>query len=257
MTPLCVDDIPGDDMESARRIATILLARTELHVVETGPADAAWTFVHVHANERASLQSAIGNAERLSLRVRVLTHGGGRHRNIRFTGTQGNELALDPNRMFSEVGVRESLRDLNGGASFTDTDVSNATSAGSQLLTALTSDSRTWCALHNNTDGGGLTICYYTESPGSSVAEDVHVAGEYDADDFFYTTSRSLFEALKGASTNVVLQAQNVADDGSLSVIAAQRSIPYLNIETEHHHPARATRMLEIGVAALASSGVR
>ncbi len=214
-------------MGTGRQIATIMIAGSELRVVEFGPADGRWTFVHVHANERASLASAVAHAARLSLRVRALAHGGGYTRDILFPGARGNELALDPNRMFSEAGVRASLRSLNGPGTFTDAaDVSHATLAGTQLLTALTSDSRTWCALHNNTDNGNLTTQYYTAPPGSAVAEDVHVAPAIDPDDFFYTTSRPLFDALKAAPSNVVLQAPDVGDDGSMSVIAAQRAHP-------------------------------
>lgn len=240
---------------AGRVIATIPLAGSALEVIEYGPADARWTFVHVHANERASLESAVANAVRLSLRVRALTHGGGTTRNITFPGSTGKRLILDPNRMFSEAGVRASLGSLNDAGAFTDNDVRLATDAGAQLLTALTGDCDTWCALHNNTDGGPLSILRYTYPPGSAIAEAVHVSEGYDPDDFFYTTSRRLFDAIEATPANVVLQKPGVADDGSMSVIAAQRGVPYLNIETEHGRTERATRMLEIGVAALRDGG--
>lgn len=236
-------------------IGRVELADTTLEVREFAPTAPRWTFVHVHANEQASLASAVEHAAKHALRVRTLVHNRGYERNVVFRSELGSALRLDPNRMFSAAGIRTALRRLNGSGSFTERDVEVATAAGAELLSCLTGDARTWCAIHNNTDGGSLSINAYDVRPGS-VADAVHVAEEHDPDDFFYTTSRALFDALRAVPANVVLQAPAVKDDGSLSVIAAQRGVPYLNIETEHGQPDRAARLLEIGAQALLATGV-
>ena len=101
-------------------------------------------------------------------------------------------------------------------------------------------------ALHNNTDQRYAATSYLS---GAELAQDAaHVSLEagVDPDDFFFVTQQGLFEALKAAKFNVVLQDnRTVTDDGSLSVYCGQQGIPYVNVEAEHGHLEAQVKMLE------------
>jgi len=60
-----------------------------------------------------------------------------------------------------------------------------------------------------------------------------------------------LFNSLKKANVNVMLQSKFVENDGSLSVYAMQNNIPYINVEVQHGHIDENLRLLEIAIAAL------
>jgi hypothetical protein len=63
--------------------------------------------------------------------------------------------------------------------------------------------------------------------------------------DFILTTDRPIFHYLKRRKFNVVLQHHDPVDDGSLSVYAARKKIPYINIEALHGHLDEQIKMLE------------
>ena len=58
-----------------------------------------------------------------------------------------------------------------------------------------------------------------------------------DEDDFILTTDSTIFNRIAAKNINVIYEfAQNISDDGSLSVYAGKRKIPYINIEAQHDH---------------------
>ncbi len=52
-------------------------------------------------------------------------------------------------------------------------------------------------------------------------------------------------ELLKEQEINAVLQSKSAKDDGSLSVYADKKNIPYINVEAEHGHVEEQARMLK------------
>ncbi|MBK7099776.1 MAG: hypothetical protein IPH58_17615 [Sphingobacteriales bacterium] len=96
-------------------------------------------------------------------------------------------------------------------------------------------------ALHNNTDSSYSILSYLNAKD----AEDVYINENEDIDDFFFVTARSEFEYFKSLGRNVVLQSEEVKDDGSLSVYCQNNGIPYINIEAQHGHLQEQAEMIK------------
>ena len=72
-----------------------------------------------------------------------------------------------------------------------------------------------------------------------------------DNDDLILVTDLKLFNRLKQEKVNVILQSPDAPDDGSLSVYAMGKNIPYINVEVQHGHQYENLRLIEIAVKAL------
>ena len=202
-----------------------------------------WCLALPHENESTAFRiaKAFVAAHGGSL-VRVEQAGG---RNISFDGPQRSWL-VDPNRMFSDEGVRKSLNLLNGDAGASPGPIvdlvgqfANAYLAALEhcLTTASTS---LVVALHNNRDNAGepdgFSVLSYRDSPG------VKIHDGKDVDNFFIATSEFDFQRLQGNWNAVWMRGQQ-DDFGSLSERYAQSR--YINVEAQHGNAAVQTRMLE------------
>ena len=102
---------------------------------------------------------------------------------------------------------------------------------GQALLAAYDFDALPFVvAIHNN--GPGYSIADY--EPGGQFAGDaaqLNIANNATQRNFFLVTRVSTYAALVTAQQNVVLQAANATDDGSLSFYAATKNRNYINIE--------------------------
>ncbi|RZK82074.1 MAG: hypothetical protein EOO92_03100 [Pedobacter sp.] len=105
--------------------------------------------------------------------------------------------------------------------------------------------------LHNNGEGGFGIGSYLKGNELSSTADSVHVNIVADPDDLILVTELALFNKLKRENVNVVLQSPNAPDDGSLSIYAHQKKIPYINVEVQHGHVEENLLLIEIAVKAL------
>lgn len=205
-------------------------ARVILAPVCIKPLPGIW-FVHVHEDENTAVQAALEFIDSVAEGCFItLQHGMGR--NISFN--MGNtKYTFDPNRIYTDEGRKATL--LKFGA-YSDSAFEEVTKL-SKLFTAKFIDTnRLVVALHNNTDGGGLTIKAYQR--GGAYANDaskVSVSRRQDVDDFFYTTSERAYDFFRKRGFNVMLQNnETVTDDGSLSVYAGIKHIDYVNIEVQH-----------------------
>jgi len=100
-------------------------------------------------------------------------------------------------------------------------------------------------ALHNNSDQGYSAESYAKGAVHETDALKVHLEPNADSDDFFFVTERRLFDFFRDKGFNVVLQDNdNVTDDGSLSVLAGWRKVPYINVEAQEGHFQRQLEML-------------
>jgi hypothetical protein len=99
--------------------------------------------------------------------------------------------------------------------------------------------------LHNNDEGGYSAESYLPGGPYETEAAKVHVAPDGDPDDFFFVTDPDLFKYFRTRGLSAVLQNNDeVTDDGSLSVLAAKRGLPYVNVEAQHGHLTKQVEML-------------
>lgn len=180
--------------------------------------------------------------------LRFVTERGGRlvelvaqgERRVAFA-LGGRAYSVDPNRVFTDVGVRRTLE-----ADSTDAGAVALTRLFGDVLVALYDPEGVVVTLHNNTPDNYSALSYTDGGVYAQDAEAVHLAPGADPDDFFFVTDRALFDRLAAAGFNAVLQDNaRVTDDGSLSVWAAQQGLPYVNVEAEHGHLDAQLRMLE------------
>jgi hypothetical protein len=203
-------------------------------------------FFHPHENEATSLRVAEHMVLRHGGICVSLHHGGGRR--IIFE-LDGKKYSCDPNRIFTREGTWLTLG--NAPQHVCDAVDILAAKIADVVLKGMTSHSVV-VGMHNNTPGGYSVLSYGAGGNMYMDAEAVFVNTARDADDFFLTTERHFFDALKSLHHNVVLQKTPPQhNDGSFSVFCAQKNIPYVNIEAQDAHGAMQARMLRELVAIL------
>src|SRR6185295_1894188 len=147
----------------------------------------------------------------------------------------GGRYAFDPNRIFSDVGIRDTLERHGRYAEVAHRAVKRF---ASQYLEHFALDREpAIIALHNNSEGALTSRSYQPGGEHAATSAMVHVGAARSPDDFFYVTDRRFFDYLQKRDFNVTLQDNaNVPDDGSLSVYFGKKGVPYLNIEAEMSH---------------------
>ena len=186
-------------------------------------------FINLHDDEITSVDAAKRILEEYGgLLIEVENNA---QRNIRFKlGRYFYEV--DPNRIFSEEGITKSLEQLGRTS---DRAIDEVEKLGQRIVRLIPEGAKCVIALHNNTPDLFSVIEYTPGNIRSIDSKKVYVNDKQDADDFFLTTDRSLYEDLAYKGYNTVLQDnKNCTDDGSLSVYCGKKNIRYVNCETEH-----------------------
>lgn len=178
------------------------LPSVEVCIEDSGREGPAW--VHMHADELTALAVA---------REAVVVYGGKlvylKHAETRNVLLYQDSIShrIDPNRMFSAVGVDSSLLRLNGVIQ------PEAQAAALRLAQAYVEAGQLQSAtflitLHNNGDGSFSVSSYAPEGAYAAEAADVAQFDTlHDPDDFYIVTGRADFEYLAAGNYNVVLQA--------------------------------------------------
>jgi len=214
---------------------------------DIGKSDNSVIFINVHENENTSVLAAkqvLDTAKKYCV-VQL------RHRGIRFVtfSFKGKTFTIDPNRIFTTKGALASLK--KNSHSYKDDIYTAAAKEVNRLATNYTINyidrKKLVVALHNNTNGEPLSIISYKSGSEEKNATDVYMNLHQDPDDFFFTTDKNIFDFLKQKGFNVALQNNAlVVDDGSLSVYAGKKSIPYVNIEAQVGHLSEQRKMIEV-----------
>ena len=228
----------GDTIDRSRGLVTVRPFRLGKTVVSAQQvsfqADTPFLFVHLHSDE-ATAHEAI-QAVMYQWEIPLVQLLNKSSRLVRFR-LQGQAFRFDPNRIFSDKGIRQTLR-LSG--QYTDGAFRIVQRFRDSLLSLLPT-SHAIVAVHNNTEGR-LTILQYRDAGSGQV----HLNAGQDPDDFFITNSEGLFARLKEKNVNVVLEdTGKMDDDGSLSLYCSRHHIPYINVEAQHGHRAEQLQMLE------------
>lgn len=183
-------------------------------------------FLSLHDNEDTGVKAAfefmrVNGGSLVELRY-------GSVRNIVFCSDSA-ELQIDPNRMFSTFGIE---------AFFEDEKSARQISSLADTLLRLYDYEKTGyiLTLHNNTDSAFSIRSYLAGNDREGVASEVYINPEMDPDDFILVTEPFFFEYLKKRKVSTVLQSPTTPDDGSLSLYAGLRKIPYINVEVQHRH---------------------
>ncbi len=202
--------------------------------------DAAVGFINLHDDENTSVDAATLFLVEAGGSLTELKHTGGRYLEFKL-----NQLSyrVDPNRIFSAAGIKASL--LKQGKY-------SAAAAGAVKVFADTLkknyvDNRLLLVtLHNNTPGNLSIYSYKKGNAEGNNSAKVFINPGMNPDDFVLTTTDEIFNHLKRNRINVVLQYKHAKDDGSLSIYAKKKNIPYVNVEAQHGHLNEQLLMLKI-----------
>jgi hypothetical protein len=197
-------------------------------------------FINLHDDENTSVEAGQLIIGQRGGRLVQLQHDGSRL--ISFV-SEGTSFKFDPNRMFTDQGAR---RTLEKHGPFSEKALKDVRQFAASVLSICRFDELSLVAtLHNNGDQGYSAVNYTKGAIYATDALKVYLDRDADPDDFFFVTDLGLFEFFQGRSFNVVLQDnENVTDDGSLSVLAGRRGIPYINVEAEEKHLQQQLEML-------------
>ena len=162
----------------------------------------------------------------------------------------GKKYRFDPNRMFSRVGIRQNLKELN--RSYAEAAVLAIEKFAQFLLANLPKNTPTLIAIHNNRNGGYSAESYMRGDVYENDIDDHLIHEVQDKDNFLLTTDKKLFKELKPSGYNLLLQDNKKArEDGSLSVYYGRKKKSYLNVETELGQLEEQVRMINAVVGAL------
>ena len=193
------------------------------------------TFINLHDDENTSVIAAAAVIDSLGGTLLQLRHSG--KRNVEFR-LDGKPFEFDPNRMFTDLGATNTLNRFGGSIRSAHTEVRQF---ADEVVKEVNAD--IIFTLHNNSEDRYSAKSYLDQYKNDAAA--VHINPNRDPDDFYFVTEPLFYDALKIRGYNVVLQNNKTAtDDGSLSVLAAKRKIPYINIEAQHGHLAEQIDML-------------
>jgi hypothetical protein len=218
----------------------IPLGEMKIGVATTEAQGSKFVYVNLHDDENTSAQAGLNVLKRTGGRLVQLRHSG--RRDLTFT-LQGKEFRVDPNRIFTDVGIRATLEKQSQYAE----NAARSVSRFAEVLLALyqVDHADAVIALHNNGEGNYSALNYAGGGNFARDAEAFFIRKGSDPDDFFFVTERSVFEGLKLRGYNVVLQDNSrVTDDGSLSVYCGKARVRYINVEAKHGHLKEQTQMI-------------
>lgn len=203
-------------------------------------------FLVVHDNEDTGVKAGFEYIRWNGGELIDSQYGGVRDYNFTY---MDDTYRIDPNAIYTERGVNTRLKKDE----FSSNEVEKALNeAGKKILDYYNPKETGYIlTLHNNADGGFGISSYLPGYDLSSTADSVYLNAEMDGDDLLYVTDLKLFNSLKKANVNVILQSKFGENDGSLSVYAQLNNIPYINVEVQHGHIEENLRLIEIAIAAL------
>ncbi|NQU68660.1 MAG: hypothetical protein HQ510_12020 [Candidatus Marinimicrobia bacterium] len=198
------------------------------------------TLLNLHDNENTSAEAGNVFIQKYGGRLVELRHGRGREVVVRLDSILHR---FDPNRMFSDVGLRASLDYYHSKNEKVD---STAIDFREKVLNIFdVHEGMTVISLHNNTSDK-MTINDYR--PGEWYGEytkELFINPEKDPDNFFVVTQDNHFAALSLLDYNVALRTQNPIDSGMLIDYLKCVDVICVTIETEHGKLAEQIEMLE------------
>ena len=220
------------------------IGETTIHAHVTQVGLNSVTIIQLHEDETTCAEAAQAVLEKQGGRFIRLVHSGKRRVTFSLNGTS---YSFDPNRIFSQDGLNKTVR--SKGA--VPEEARHAVREFSAQLVGhfALGNQPSLIAIHNNGDGQYSINSYKPNATYELDADQLSINPEADPDDFYYVTDPFFFSTLKAATFNVILQDNRILrDDGSLSVFAGRRNIPYINVETETEHLAEQIRMLDFAV---------
>jgi hypothetical protein len=190
------------------------------------------TFVHLHQNETTALDAAKAVIHKNGGGLITLIHKG--TRNIVFH-MHHKRYEFDPNRIFTDKGIKMTLTQLSQYSP----EAHRAVKRLAHQIRTLIPEGKV-IAVHNN---ASYSLRDYL--PGHSLASDaeaIHLSAENYYRNFYLVTRLHEYQRLKNQGFNGVLQKPQANDDGSLSIVFAEKN--YINVEAGYGQLSEQIRML-------------
>lgn len=233
-------ETPSNSAALSHEVHTFLLEEEKVWVNIYEGRQPGFTFVNLHDNENTGAEAAKVYISNHGGRLVELVHGRGRTVVIRRNGILHH---FDPNRMFTEDGLRRSLDYFHN---LTEQNLAIAADFAREVADFIGIEKgKIVIAVHNNTPGK-LTIRDFESGQWYGTdTRDVFVNPARDPDDFFFTNSPALFRGLKTMAHNVALMAVKSPDHGNLGNVVNRAGGVYILVEAEHGQLTRQIGMLE------------
>jgi hypothetical protein len=195
--------------------------------------------INVHDNEATAVQAARAILEQQGgILIRIDNNA---QRMISFP-FKGVTYSFDPNRIFSETGIRLTLK---AKGKINPLAIAEVQKFAAHLLQLIPDSASCIIALHNNADGDYSVKTYQPGGQRHSDAKKVYADTWQDVDDITLTTDETLFNKMSGFGYNSILQDNVKVDkDGSLSVYCGELNRRYINIETQFGKTVQYKEML-------------
>lgn len=231
---------PGFMRTISRTTYTLFLGEEKVWVDIYERTGADITLLNLHDNENTSVEAGLAFIEKYGGRLIELRHGRGREVVVRLDGVLNR---FDPNRMFTDVGLRKSLEYFQNNndevfaiaAAFRDSVIRLFDVRKGMLV----------IALHNNTPSKMTIKDFRVGEWYGDDTEEVSINPQEDPDNFFVVTQAELYSALYSSGYNVALKATYPPDRGMLIDYCENKGALYVTIETEHGKRKKQEEMLE------------
>ena len=203
------------------------------------PSDSTGTvFFNIHDDENTAVLATDSFLQQYPVKFIELQYKGKRH--VSGMGSTGRYFHFDPNRIFSDFGVFQTLRVYR---TFTTDNKKAVNKFAAFICDSLLNDAKKIVAVHNNSKGFSIKK-YMPDSVYAKNAAEIHINENRNPTEFFYVIDSSHFEYFKNLNFNVILQGPQVEEDGSLSVYCAQKGIFYINVEAKEENLSEQYEML-------------
>lgn len=196
--------------------------------------------LNLHDNETTSVKAARSVLEETGGTLIKLENNN--QRVIRFR-LKGISYGFDPNRMFSRVGIEQTLRD---NRKISRDAMDEVEKFAIRVLQLIPDSISCVIALHNNTEEAYSVRSYLPGGNRDDDAKAVYADSLQDVDDIVFTTDSLLYQRMADSGYNSIWQNNEKAKkDGSLSIYFGERNRPYVNIETQHGRVTQYIEMLQ------------
>ena len=227
----------------------IVLNDLKINLVKYSYLEPTINFLTIHDNEDTGVKAAFEYIRFSGGTIVDCQYGNGRNYKFNYNGLS---YQTDPNSIYTSEGIPIGLE------KYVNVDpevVKQLEQASKTILNVYSAKPPEYIfTLHNNADGGFGITSYLEGYELENTTDSLHINFSMDPDDMVLVTDLKLFNNLKKQDVNVVLQAKDAADDGSLSIYAMKNDIPYINVEVQHGHQHEHLRLIEMGIKALRES---
>ncbi|MGB3006232.1 MAG: hypothetical protein WBC06_06970 [Chitinophagaceae bacterium] len=196
--------------------------------------------INLHDNEGTSVEAAKSILKQRGGKLIKIENN--KQRLIQFR-LKGVLYSFDPNRMFSKIGIEQTLKEHR---KFSPVCIPEVEKFAQQLLSLIPDSTQCVVALHNNTEEAFSIKSYLPGGNRQRDAKAVFADSLQDVDDIILTTDSLLFQKMADNRYNSIWQDNiNAKKDGSLSIYFGDINRRYVNIETQHGKVAQYAEMLD------------